>query len=150
MDPAILSATSALVGSLVGGAATLTASWLTQRGQLRAQALVHEAVKREALYAEFIVEASRRLTDAWVHHAETPEVLAVLYSAMQRMRLTSSTEIIDAAQNVLRYVVDAYAAPDRSFEELRQRLQNEDDRDLLRTFAEVCRVELQALLSLSG
>jgi hypothetical protein len=69
---------------------------------------------------------------------------------MQRMRLTSSTEIIDAAQNVLRYVVDAYAAPDRSFEELRQRLQNEDDRDLLRTFAEVCRVELQALLSLSG
>jgi hypothetical protein len=66
------------------------------------------------------------------------------------MRLTSSNEIIDAAQNVLRYVVDAYAAPDRSFEELRQRLQNEDDRDLLRTFAETCRVELHALLNVSG
>ena len=150
MDSAILSATSALIGSLVGGASTLTASWLTQRGQLRAQALVHEAVKREALYAEFIVEASRRQTAAWSHHAETPEVMAILYAAMQRMRLTSSNEIIDAAQNVLRYVVDAYAAPDRSFEELRQRLQNEDDRDLLRTFAETCRVELHALLNVSG
>jgi len=69
MDPAILSATSALFGSLIGGASTLAASWLTQRGQLRVQALVHEAAKREALYAEFICEASKRLTEAWSHHA---------------------------------------------------------------------------------
>jgi hypothetical protein len=60
MDSAILSATAALFGSLIGGASTLAASWLTQRGQLRAQALIHEAVKREVLYAEFISEASRR------------------------------------------------------------------------------------------
>lgn len=45
MEPAILSAASALTGSLIGGVSTLTASWLTQRRQFRAQALVHEAVK---------------------------------------------------------------------------------------------------------
>ena len=72
----------------------LAASWLTQRGQFRAQALVHEAVKREALYAEFIIEASKRFTDAWSRQAESPEVIAGLYSAVERMRLTSSTEVI--------------------------------------------------------
>ncbi len=32
MDPAILSAASALTGSLIGGVSMLAASWLTQRG----------------------------------------------------------------------------------------------------------------------
>ena len=94
MDPAILSATSALVGSLVGGLSTLAASWLTQRGQLRAQTLVHEAVKRETLYAEFIVEASRRLADAWSHQAQGPDVIAGLYGAVHRMRLASSDDVV--------------------------------------------------------
>ena len=65
MDTAILSATSALIGSLIGGMSTLAASWLTLRGRVRAQALVQEAAKREVLDAEFIIEASRRLTEAW-------------------------------------------------------------------------------------
>ena len=70
MDPAILSATAGLVGSLVGGVSTFAASWLTQRGQLRTQTLIQEAVKHEALYGEFIIEASKRVSDAWSHQAE--------------------------------------------------------------------------------
>jgi len=145
MDSAILSATAALFGSLVGGASTLAASWLTQRGQLRAQSLVHEAVKREALYAEFISEASRRLTDAWSHHAESPEVVAGLYSAVQRMRLTSSDDVIRVAQQVLRSVIEAYATPDQTFEELRDLAGTEEGIDPLRDFSAACRAELRAL-----
>jgi hypothetical protein len=144
MDPAILSAMAALVGSLIGGVSTLAASWLTQRAQLRAQAQVHEAVKREALYAEFIIEASRCLTDAWSHQAKSPEVLAGLYAAIQRMRLTSSDDVIRAAQDVMRLVVEAYAAPDKTFDELRERVGSEEI-DLLKTFSETCRMELLAL-----
>src|SRR5271166_3517461 len=107
MDPAILSAASALTGSLIGGVSMLAASWLSQRAQFRAQALVHEAVKRETLYAEFIIEASKRLTEAWSHQAESPEVVAGLYSAIERMRLTSSIEIIRVAELVVRQVIDA-------------------------------------------
>ena len=58
-----------------------------------------------ALYAEFIIEASRRLTDAWDHQAESPEVVANLYSAVQRMRLTSSDEVIRVAEQVTRLVI---------------------------------------------
>jgi len=54
MDVSILPAASALAGSLIGGLSTLTAALLTQRRQFRAQALIQEATKREALYAEFI------------------------------------------------------------------------------------------------
>jgi hypothetical protein len=107
MDSAILSATSALVGSLIGGLSTLAASWLTLRGRVRAQALIQEAAKREALYAEFIIEASRRLADAWTHHAESPEVVAGLYSIVQRMRLTSSDEVIRVADQVTRFLIHA-------------------------------------------
>jgi hypothetical protein len=145
MDPAILSATSALAGSLIGGASTLAAPWFTQRGQLRAQVLIQEAVKRETLYAEFIIEASKRLTEAWGHQAEGPEVFAGLYSAIERMRLTSSGEVIRVAEQVVRFVVEAYAAPDKGFDELRERLGSEDYGDPLREFGEVCRVELRAL-----
>ena len=146
MDTAILSATSALIGSLIGGMSTLAASWLTLRGRVRAQALVQEAAKREALYAEFIIEASRRLTEAWSHHAESPEVVAGLYSAHQRMRLTSSDEVIRVADQVIRLVIQAYAAPDKTFDELRQHIAADDEQwDPLRRFAEACRAELRAL-----
>jgi hypothetical protein len=146
MDNAILSAASALIGSLIGGMSTLAASWLTLRGRVRAQALVQEAAKREVLYAEFIIEASRRLTEAWSHHAESPEVVAGLYSAHQRMRLTSSDEVIRVADQVIRLVIQAYAAPDKTFDELRQHIAADDEQwDPLRRFAEACRAELRAL-----
>ena len=129
----------------VGGVSTFSASWLTQRGQLRTQTLIQQAVKRETLYAEFIVEASRRLAEAWSHHAETPEVVAGLYSALERMRLMSCGEVIRAAEEVIRHVLDAYAAPDLTFEDLRGSMRSEDFKDRLRDFAEACRIELYAL-----
>ena len=145
MDPAILSATAGLVGSLVGGVSSFAASSLTQRGQLRTQTLIQEAVKREALYGEFIIEASKRVADAWSHQAESPVVVAGLYSAIERMRLTSSSAVIRSAEQVSRQVADAYAAPDKTFDELRRSLQNEEFRDPLRDFSDACRAELRAL-----
>jgi hypothetical protein len=145
MDTAVLSAASALAGSLIGGISTLTASWLTQRGQLRAQALIHESTKREALYAEFISEASKRRAEAWSRHAEDPNVIAGLYSAVARMRLSSSDEVARLAHQVILHVLEAYAAPDKSFDELRQRVQSEAGHDPLRNFSEACREELRAL-----
>ena len=147
MDGAILSAGAALIGSLVGGSSTVAGSWFAQRSQLRAQKLAHEAAKREALYAEFMIEASKRLTEAWSHHAEGPEVVAGLYSAVNRMRLTSSPGVIDIAEQVVRRVIEAYGAPDRTFDELRHGIASGVDHDPLRDFSEACTAELRALRS---
>jgi hypothetical protein len=117
----------------------------TQRLQLRIQATVHEAGKRENLYGEFITEAARRLAEAWTHHAENPEVIAGLYSAVQRMRLASSDEVIRLADCVIQEVVEAYAAPDRTFDELRERVRGDEPSDALKDFGAACRVELRSL-----
>jgi hypothetical protein len=145
MDPAILSAAAAMGGSLIGGVSTFAASWFTQRGQLRAQVLVQEAVKRQTLYAEFIIEASKRFTEAWGHQAKDPDVVAGLYSAIERMRLTSSGEVIRVAEQVVRLLLQAYADPVKTFDEFEKFVGSEEIRDPLREFSKACRMELRAL-----
>jgi len=108
MDSAILSATSGLLGSLVGGLSTFAASWFTTRSQYRAQTLVQQAVGREALYAEFVAEAA----GAWPTRGAMrrwSEVVAGLWSTVARMRLTSSRAVVIAAEAVVRNVIEAYA-----------------------------------------
>ncbi len=147
MNTAILATTVGLVGSLVGGASTFAASWLTHRGEVPAQTLAQQSATREALYAEFIVEACRRFAEAWSHQAESPVAIAMLYSAVERMRLTSSGEVIDAADKVMRQIVEAYAEPDRSFDDLRCTLRSDEFRDPIRNFSAVCRADLDTLRS---
>jgi hypothetical protein len=144
MDPAIISATSGLAGSLLGGVSTFAASWLSTRNQYRAQTLVQKAVRRETLYAEFAAEAAARLAEAWSQEAGGPEVIARLFGAIARMRLTSSAAVVAAAEQTIRRVVEAYAAPNHTFDDLRQRMQAEGFRDPLRDFSEACRAELFA------
>lgn len=145
MNAAILSAAVGLIGSLVGGTSTFAASWLTQRGQLRTHTLVQQSAKREALYAEFIIEAAKRIAEAWTRQADDPAAIAALYSAIGRMRLTSSAEVIAAADDIIRQIVESYAAPAKSFDDLRRSLSGGEFQDPLLKFSEVCRAELEAL-----
>ena len=143
MDTAILSASAGLVGSLIGGISTFAASWVTQHKLLGSQTRMHNAKQRQELYSEFIVEATKRLAQAWNHQAEGPEVVTNLYSAVQRMRLVSSSGVVNCAETVMRGVIAAYVEPNRTFDELRQRVQERSEEDdYLREFTEACRQEL--------
>jgi hypothetical protein len=102
-------------------------------------------MQRQALYSDFIIEASRRLTEAWSHQAEGPEVIAGLYSAVSRMRLTSSNEIIKRSEQVIRSIIAAYADPNRTFDEFKEHLHNPEPADPLKVFTEACREELISL-----
>ena len=143
MDAAILSASAGLIGSLIGGVSTFAASWITQHKLLGTQTRMHHAERRQKLYSEFIIEATRCW--AWSHQAEGPEVISNLYSAVERMRLVSSSRVVNCAEEVLRGVIAAYAEPNRTFDELRQRLkQRSEEHDQLREFTEACRRELSS------
>jgi len=145
MDPAILSASAGLIGSLIGGVSTFAASWVTQHKLLGTQTRLHHVGQRQKLYSEFIIEATRCLTEAWNHQAEGPEVVSNLYSVVERMRLVSSTRVVKCAEQVMRGVIAAYAEPNRTFDELRQRLQQRsEEHDQLREFTEACRRELSS------
>ena len=47
--------------------ASIATTWLTQHGQERAALLVQDRARREALYGEFIREASTLFGDAFRH-----------------------------------------------------------------------------------
>ena len=59
MDIAYISALAALAGSVVGGLTAGITTWLSQRAQARAGHLAHEMSRRDDLYKEFIVAASK-------------------------------------------------------------------------------------------
>jgi hypothetical protein len=145
MEPAILTAATGLVGSLVGAASSIATTWLGQRGQLRTQWRTQEAARREELYAAFIAEVAKCLGDAVSHDPEGPEVLVNIYTAVGRMRLKSSRRVVGAAENLIRLVVDTYAGPNLTFADLREKLIMGQASDPLEEFGEACRTELEAL-----
>ncbi len=102
MEVAVISAMAAIAGSSVGAIATFATTWLVQHSQLQSQRLGSELAKRERLYADFIAEAAKRMTDAMSHEAETPDVLVLLAASIGQMRLFSSSEVVTAAEEVAR------------------------------------------------
>ena len=59
MDPSLFSGLSAVLGSLVGGGASIATAWVTQKAQSRRELAHAEYRKREVLYTQFIVECAR-------------------------------------------------------------------------------------------
>jgi hypothetical protein len=143
LDPAYLSAVAALAGSTIGGLTSLTASWLTQHVQFSAQQRAGNLSKREELYKDFIDEASRWYADAFEHDKAEIANLVGLYALVSRMRVFSSTAVVASADRVVRTIVDAYLAPNKTFRDLTEVIDDET-MNPLRDFSNACRDELRA------
>jgi hypothetical protein len=149
MDGATISALAALAGSVVGGLTALGTSWLTQQTQARAQENARDRTAREALYSDFIVEASRLLGDAWVNDKPEMSNLIGLYAMVSRMRVRSSPRVIEIAGRVALTIVETYFSPNRTLREVHDMLESEQ-MDPLRGFSEACREELRSLRAGTG
>lgn len=141
MDPSLISALAALAGALIGGLASLGSSWLTQWIQLQARNREREQGRREALYAEFINEASRLYGDGLSHEKDDVIDMVRLYALVGRMRLISSAGVVGAAEQTLNAVIDAYLSPNKSLQELRA-LMAAGKMNFLVAFSQACRDEL--------
>jgi hypothetical protein len=140
MDTAYLSAVAALAGSLVGGLTSVTGSWLSQYVHLRAQQQMEDVKRREELYKEFIDEASRLFIDAFEHNEAQVSKLIGVYSLISMMRVVSSPGIVANAEKVARVIIETYLAPNRTFRDVAEFMDN--DMDPLRDFSNACREEL--------
>ena len=60
------------------------------------------------------------------------------------MRVLSSSAVVDAAEAVVRMIIDTYFVPNKTFLQVRDMV-NSHSIDPLRAFAEACRAELQGL-----
>ena len=142
MNPAYVTALAALAGSAVGGLTSLAASWLTQRGQARAQQLAHDVGRREVLYKNFIEEASKSYADAIEHNEIDGAKLVRLYALVSRMRVLSSQQVVERADAVMRMIMETYAAPNKTIRDVADTV-NRGGLDPLRDFSSVCREEFR-------
>jgi hypothetical protein len=144
MDHSYISALAALAGSLIGGLTTLSANWLTQHAQFRAQRVTQDTARREELYKSFIEEASRLYADAFESEKENPNIskLVDLYALVSRMRVRSSSKVVANADDVVKAIIQVYLEPKKTFRDLSS-LVAQEAMDPLRRFSNACREEFQ-------
>jgi hypothetical protein len=145
MDVAYLSALAALAGSVVGGLTSGVGGWLNQRTQAKAGQQARDILRRQDLYKDFILAASRAYGKAIVSSEPQIEDLIALYAMISRMRVISSTRTVECANNIMHKTIATYFAPNKTIRELNELIMSGTGIDPLKEFGEVAREELQAL-----
>ena len=145
MDTAVVSAASAILGSLVGGFASMATAYMTQRTQARRAGIQAEMHKREVLYTDFIAESSKLVVDSMEHSLETPDKFLTAYSLVNHIRLVSSDAVLQAAEAALEEIFERYRGPNLPPDRIREISSLKSIHDPLKAFSEACRNELRAL-----
>lgn len=144
MDASNTTALATLLGAATGGLTSVLATWLTHRTQARAQWLGQNALRRQDLYREFIEAAARCYVHALQHEEADIPGLVDLYAKIDRMRVLSSTNIVDIAERIAWKVVETYSGPNKNFPELREMVKS-GSINLIRDFSVACRAEFEAM-----
>ena len=144
MDMTIVSAFAGVVGSLCGGSASVATAWVTQKTLNKRERIRAEIKKREALYGEFINECSQRVMESLARSLDKREKLVSIYALLNRIRLCASDAVLAQAQEIVRFIMEQYFAPNVSVEEFHERVHNEGI-DPLKAFSEACRRELTSM-----
>ena len=128
----------------MGGSASLAAAIYTQRHQDRLQRAARENTKREQVYADFIMSASKLLLNAYVHDG-----IALngdeqhLVGLANRMRLFAPPNVIDEAEKVIRGLIEISLKPSVDLRKVAiAEFSEKPHSDLLLPFSLACRRDL--------
>jgi hypothetical protein len=146
MNADILTQFSGLLGALIGGTSLAVAIY-TQRSQDRLQRVAHEITKRETIYADFLMNASKLLLSAYTHDdivigSDEQHLIGLI----NRMRLFAPGEVISGAEAVLNAIVEISLKPSVELRQLAvQSLSKSPDPDPFLRFSQTCRADLDAV-----
>lgn len=143
LSPGQLARRPGLFGSLTGASASSVSTWITQRHHARRDLLARKAFHREQSYSDLISESARAIIDAIQHTFQDPSTLIPTYALLSRIRLSSSTDVIESAQRVVTTILNTYSEPNLTPEEIQARAVKWDDP--LLDFSNICRLELESL-----
>ena len=146
MDATVVAGLAATVGSVVGAAASIATTWITQRRATIRENTQWKLRERQSLYKEFIAEASRLAVEAAGHSLERPEQLTALYGILSQIRLISGDEVLNEAEKCCRQIVDLYRQPNLTPEQIPEAFES-SGLDPLKGFSASCRKELLAMSS---
>jgi hypothetical protein len=144
MDTAIISAASALAGSVFGGLASGLTTWISLRAQARAGHRLHRIAQREELYRDFIAAASATYGSAILTSEPGIQDVVVLYGMVSRMRVLSSAPVVASAEATMRAIIDAFFAPNKTMAEIHALMKSGAAIDPLRHFSDSARDELNS------
>lgn len=144
MDPTIVSALSAVLGSVVGGAASIITTLISQNTQSRRELMQADIKQREILYANFISACSKLVIDSSQSQLEDLETILPAYELLNQIRLFSSDAVLTAAEQTIQNIFDQYFSANLTPEQLHE-LARTGKGDIVRTFSEACRQELKTL-----
>jgi len=144
LDLPYITALSALAGSMVGGLTTGITTWMSLRSQARAGRLTEDLVRRQDLFRDFIVAASRTYGEALMNSEPQVQEIVALWAMISQMRILCSPKTAESADKVMLLTLDTYFAPNRTTSELRDLMKSGRQIDPLVEFIEVAREELQA------
>jgi hypothetical protein len=139
MNIAYLTALSALVGAVVGGLTTGITTWMSLRSAAREGRRASELGRRQDLFRDFIIAASKAYGQALVSKEPQIQEYIALYAMISRMRILCSQELVACASKILRLTIDTNLAPNKTIQELREMLRNETLIDPLKEFSELAR-----------
>ncbi len=142
-SPASISALAALCGSIVGALGSSVSAWIAQRHQDRRDLLARKVFHREQLYSDFITETAHAFVDAVQHTFHDPARLIPSYALLSRMRLSSSTKVVESAERVIDTILNTYSQPNLTAQEIHAWAGEHNDP--LREFSNICRHELESL-----
>src|SRR5712671_7998150 len=111
MAPGTTTALAAIFGSLVGALGSSVSTWIIQRHQDRRELVAKKIFHREQLYSDFISESAHELLDAMGHNMSDPKNLIPAYALLSRIRLSSSPDVLAAAEEVVKKIIGTYAKP---------------------------------------
>ena len=103
-NTALLTALSGLIGTLVGGSASVATTWIAHKTMSKRELVREEMRKRETLYGEFIGECAKLLMDSFTHTLEQPETLLAVLALINRIRICASTAVLAQAESLLRRI----------------------------------------------
>jgi hypothetical protein len=143
MNSGMIAALAAISGSIVGALGSVVGTWITQRHQDQRDLLAKKIVRRETLYSDFIADSARLLVDSLQNNVSDPQKLIPVYALLSRIRLSSSSAVLETAEEVIRSVLTSYPKPNLTPEEIESRALSSEDP--LRQFSNTCRTELESL-----
>src|ERR1700692_803534 len=79
------------------------------------------------------------------HSVSDPKNLIPAYALLSRIRLSSSPNVLAAAEEVVREIIGTYSKPNLTPEQIRVRATNGEGP--LRNFSDICRAELESMQS---
>ena len=133
-----------LLGALSAAAASLLVAIYTQRCQERIQRVANEITKRETVYADFVMSASKLLLNAYTHDEITlGGDEQRLIGLINRMRLFAPQDVVGGAEAVVKAIVEISLKPSIELRQLaKEALSKSPDPDPFLAFSLICRTDL--------